>query len=96
MSREIASALMADKLNELRKLSYGELAGLVGQTFGSCVTGPDGAEYQMETEAHWDNQKGDNIRVIVAVDGGGVSSFKPLLSSFIIAPDGSFVGEEES
>ena len=49
----------------------------------------------METQIFWDEpkKKGGNLRVTVSVDGGGVSAAKPLLSAFIIAPNGSFVGE---
>jgi len=36
--------------------------------------------------------RGD-VRVLVAVDDGGMYAFKPLTDSFILAPDGSFVGE---
>jgi hypothetical protein len=50
MSREIARMLVEDKLNELRKLSYGELFELVGQVSCDGMSGPDGKEYQVETE----------------------------------------------
>jgi hypothetical protein len=30
--------------------------------------------------------------VVVAVDDGGLSAFKPMCDDFIVAPDGSFVG----
>lgn len=49
--------------------------------------------YQLESEVLWDGNAGGDIRVLVAVDGGGVSAFKPLTGDFILAPDGSFVGE---
>ena len=96
MSREIARAIIEDRLKELRKLSYGELAELVGQVGCDCVNGPDGEEYQVETETRWDGKKGGDIRVIVAVDGPGISTFRPLTGTFIVSADGSFVGENLS
>jgi len=91
----MAQAIADQKLNELRKLPYIELKKLLTEgNFATCVTGPDGQEYQMEVDVLWDDRRRrENIRVFASVDGGGVSSFKPLTRSFIMAPDGSFVGE---
>jgi len=94
MTREIARAIAEDRLKELRKLSYGELAELVGQVFCDRIKRPDGEEYQVETEARWDGKTGGDIRVIVAVDGPGTSAFKPLTETFIMSADGSFIGEK--
>jgi hypothetical protein len=93
MSRETARAIVEDRLKELRKFSYGELVKLTGQVSCDRINGPDGAEYQVETEARWDSKTGGNIRVIVAVDGPGVSTFRPLTEAFIMSADGSFIGE---
>jgi hypothetical protein len=94
MSREIARAIVEDRLNELRKFSYGELVKLVGQTPCDHINGPDGEEYQVETETRRDSKTGGNIRVIVAVDGPGASAFRPLTETFIMSADGSFIGED--
>jgi hypothetical protein len=94
MSREIARAIAEDMLKELRKLSYGELAKLVGEVSCDRIKRPDGEEYQVETEARWDSKTGGDIRVIVAVDGPGASAFIPLTETFIMAANGSFIGEK--
>jgi hypothetical protein len=93
MSREIARAIIEDRLKELRKFSYGELVKLADRIPCDRVNGPDGEEYQVETEARWDRKTGGNIRVIVAVDGPGASAFRPLTETFIMSADGSFIGE---
>jgi hypothetical protein len=93
MSREIARAIIEDRLKELRKFSYGELVKLVGQIPCDRVNGPDGEEYQVEIETRWDSKASGNIRVIVTVDGPGASAFRPLTEAFIMSADGSFVGE---
>jgi len=54
--------------------------------------GPSGAVYQLVTDVVWDDEKLGYIGVVVdlyedAVPHGG------LCSDFIMAPDGSFVGE---
>jgi hypothetical protein len=94
MSGEIARAIIEDKLKKLRKFSYGELVELVGEVSCDRTDGPDGAEYQVETEARWDSKTGGDVRVIVAVDGAGVSTFRPLTDTFIMSADGSFIGEK--
>jgi hypothetical protein len=48
----------------------------------------------VEVLALWDEGRpGGNLRVMVSIDDGGWRAFKPLTEDFIIAPDGSFVGE---
>jgi hypothetical protein len=91
MSREIARAINEDRVKELRKFSYGALIKLVGQVSCDRVNGPDDEEYQVETEIRWDSKTGGNIRAIVAVDGPGVSTFRPLTETFLISADGSFI-----
>ena len=93
MSSDIARAIIDDRLKELRKFSYGALVKLVGQVSCERVNGPDGEEYQVETETRWDSKWGGDVRVVVAVDGPGASSFRPLTGTFIMSADGSFVGE---
>ena len=94
MSRQIARAIIEDKLKELRKFSYGELVKWMGQVSADRINGPDGEEYQVETETRWDSKTGGDIRVIIAIDGPGVSSFRPLTESFIVSADGSSVGKK--
>jgi hypothetical protein len=93
-SRRIAAEIIDHRLEALRRLSYADLLQRRAETPCDTVIGPDGWEYQVETQVFWDepSKKGGNLRVMVSVDGGGTSVLKPLFGAFIIAPDGSFVG----
>ena len=94
MNRDFAKKLIDEELNALRKLSYAEWLLRIGQVSARSVFGPDSSkEYHVETEAFWDSKKNGNIRVLVLVNGGGLSDFVPLSGDFIISPDGAFVGE---
>jgi hypothetical protein len=55
--------------------------------------GESGTRYQAEIEVVWDDKRDGNLRVFAAIDDGGWRAFAPLTNSFIVAPDGSFVGE---
>jgi hypothetical protein len=57
------------------------------------VVAPSGTRYQIEVEAFWDDRKDKNLRVAIAIDDFGWSTFHPLVVAFIVAPDGRFVGE---
>lgn len=57
------------------------------------LSGRDGKEYQVGIEAFWDARPNGNIRVLVTVSSGGLSDFRPWCRDFIIAPDGSYLGE---
>jgi len=89
-ARKIARA----RIDELRRLPWEELRErYLTRPETVEVSGPSGMTYQVETEAFWDSSKEGDLRVIVKVDDGGWRAFMPLSEDFILAPDGSFVGE---
>jgi hypothetical protein len=93
MDKTEALALLEGHLNSWRNRPYSELASLIGSQTCSELVGASGAVYQVEVEAFWDAKRGGNIRVLAAIDDGGIRALKPLSSDFIMAPDGRFVGE---
>jgi hypothetical protein len=93
VDEQIVYALIDGWLEELKKRPYDDLVSFMGHPQTKEVTGGDGKNYQLEAEVFWDGKKGGDIRVIVAGDDGGWRAFKLLTSDFIMAPDGSFVGE---
>ena len=81
---------------ELRRQPYGTLvARYLKESDNRTVVAESGVEYQVEVQAFWDRPRHPgNLRVIIGVDDGGWrSSFSPLSTAFIVAPDGTFVGE---
>jgi hypothetical protein len=57
------------------------------------VQGRSRTRYHIELQGVWDARPGDVLRTLGSVDDGGWSAFVPLTDDFLIAPDGSFVGE---
>lgn len=55
------------------------------------VTGDSGRAYQVEVEALWDDPTNHDGSLRVWVTAG--DSMFPPVKSFIMAPDGSFIGE---
>lgn len=53
----------------------------------------DGTQCCVEINAMWDDKPEGNIRVIVSIDNGGWRALVPVTESFVIARDGTFVGE---
>jgi len=94
MNREIALCLMEQELRKLQKLPYQKFLKVLDKVSTTTLQGADGKTYQLERQAFWDCKKGGNIRVMVCVDDGGLSAFKPLSGAFIISPDGTFVKEQ--
>ncbi len=94
MDKEEARSLLSARVEELRAAPY---AALVERFLGESETvetpGRCGAAYQLQTRAFWDDRREGNLRVVVAIDDGGWRAFVPLTDGFIVAPDGSFVGE---
>ena len=105
MSKDEMRAILSERLSKYRLWSYAQLAEREGDSL-EHVDGiaSDGTAYFMELEVFWDDKPGGNIRVI-----GNLSAEpqKPLLGflpiylsdvsdSFIMSPDGRFVGEDET
>jgi hypothetical protein len=89
-----ANEVANSKVEELRKLSWSDLRnGYLDNPDTVEVAGPSGVTYQLEIQAFWDSGREGNLRVIVSVDDGGWRAFMPRSVDFIVAPDGSFVGE---
>jgi len=87
--------LLAHECEMWRKRSYAELVATMGRDCceHSDVVGPSGTTYQVEVNVFWDGAPGPNVRVLLSIDDGGWRAFVPLTDSFIMAPDGSFVGD---
>ena len=56
MNREEALSLLNARLDEYRKLSYGQLAARVGDEEFPEVVGASGTQYQMEIQIVWDDK----------------------------------------
>lgn len=93
MDKERARAVLAEALQPYRAKSHAALRDLIGQTDVFQIANPDGSDFQIEIEAFWDGKPDGDIRVMGGVDDGGWSAFSPLSDDFVMAPDGSFVGE---
>ncbi len=94
MDTQEARALAASHLETWRKRSYEDLVTLMDRD--CCehteVFGPSGTWYQVEVNVFWDDRPGGDVRVMLSIDDGGWRAFVPLTDSFIMAPDGTFVG----
>ncbi|MDQ6711831.1 MAG: hypothetical protein M3Z28_01385 [Candidatus Dormibacteraeota bacterium] len=93
MDKAEARQLLEAALAELRAKSWSELERLIGAPDAYSVQGKSGTRYQMEKQAFWDDKKGEDLRVMVSIDDGGWRSMFPMSVDFIMAPNGSFVGE---
>ena len=91
MDKIEARAVLAQHLARYRARAYSDLVKLLGTNSVAEVRGPSGAEYQIEID--WDSDK-VNLRVMGAIDDGRLpGALLPICDSFILAPDGRFVGE---
>jgi hypothetical protein len=94
MNREEAKQILALTASGLRKRSYRELCRLLDSCEYQEVIGPSQTSYQLQVLAVWDDKPNHNLRVFMGItDGRGWSTIFPLTECFIMAPDGSFVGE---
>ena len=88
-----AKAILLKESAKYRAKSYGDLKGLLGRQDTYEVSGPSGVVYQLEIQAFWDDTPNDVLRVRAAIDDKGIRAYMPMIEDFLIAPDGTFVGE---
>lgn len=94
MDKTEARGIALTRLNELRQSSWADLRDrYLDQPQTVEAMRESGTTYQVETLAVWDGPVDGDLRVMVNIDDGGWRAFVPLGVDFIIAPDGSFVGE---
>lgn len=91
MDENEARKLIDDRLMQVRQLSDHQLRGLERER---CeVVADSGTTYQIVTYVLEDDAKRGHLRVTGAADDFGWRAFAPLVGDFIVAPDGSFIGE---
>ncbi|SRR5712691_3783312 len=97
MNKGEAKELLADEIARLRQLPYEELLAFLRRPGVREVVAESGTRYDLDIEAFWyDRKEKTNLRVMVSVARvGSWRMFVPLSESFMIASDGSFVGEQE-
>ena len=93
MDLEEARAVLRVELARYRGYTRAQLERLLSEQDIKEARGASGTIYQVEIEAVWDDRVGGSIRVLGHIDDGGVRALMPLTDDFIVAPDGSFVGE---
>lgn len=93
MNKEEAAQILHAHLEEYRRRSYAELVTIIGETQIAEIHGASGTAYQIEVRVFWDGRPGGDVLVAGSIDDGGWRAFVPLIDSFLLSPDGSFVGE---
>lgn len=92
MDQAEARSILAFNLLRYRQRSFAELLRLIEEPEVLLVVGADGAQYQLEVQAVWDDRAQSRLRVMASIDDGGLSAFRPVSDDFLIAADGSPVG----
>ena len=93
MDRTDAKALAESHLAPYRRRSFAGLLPLLSTSEPFEGTTSDGIAYSGKIYAVWDGHPHHNLRVWSDVSWGGWSDFYPATVTFIMGPDGTFVGE---
>jgi len=96
VNEEEATRFADDFLAELRAYDFESLGRRIGEPEWRQIDVTDGITYRAQAQVFWDDDlERRNLRVMVAVDDRSQRFIiRPITRDFIIAPDGSFVGEE--
>ena len=88
-----AKSILEQELSRYRGRSYSELLSMVDHSETFERASPSGVTYQIEVQIFFDDEQKRALRILGAIDHGGWRAFKPWTDDFIMAPDGSLVGE---
>lgn len=95
MDNREATALLTAKLARWRGRTYGELRARIDDAPTTTeLRSASGAVSSIQVQVFWDAAPGAALRVLGAIDDGGLRAFVPLTDGFLLAPDGTFVGED--
>ena len=86
MDNHEAEGVMQSALARYRAMTYSELAKHIGSRETKTVPGESGRPYQVQIQIEWDAKPRGDIRVLGAVDDGGLRSFIPVTTDFIVEP----------
>jgi len=93
MDEHEVRALLEERLAEWRRRPCDEFASRVGGEPATAeLKGPSGTAYQLEVQVHRDAAPGGNVRVLAAIDDGGLRAFVPLTDDLIMAAEFSAKG----
>ncbi len=85
--------IVAKEIRSLRSQSHSELQQYLKPQVQTRV-GDSGTAYEVEIQAAWDDKSAQTLRVMVNIAEAGQWRFVDAsVDDFIIAPDGSFIGE---
>ena len=77
MDRDEALGLLNAKLDDYRKMPYTELVSNIDSNQVIEIVGLSGVEYQIEIQVMWDHKPNGDIRVMGAIDDGGLRAVGP-------------------
>lgn len=94
MDKQEARRILDRRIAELRDEPYERLKShWLQQPDCEQITADSGTNYQVEIEAFWDDEAAGHLRLIASIDDGGWRALMPITEGFIVAPNGSFIGE---
>jgi len=93
MDKAEAAEILRQELSRFRTRPQEDLLYLLHNQETFERVGPSKTVYQLEIQADWDDESERELRVTGCIDDKGWLAFYPLCDSFIMRPDGSFVGE---
>jgi hypothetical protein len=93
MNKDEAKIILERELGRYRRRSYSELLAVVGGSETFARPAPSGVTYQVAVRVFFDDESRRTLRVAGAIDDGGWCALVPVCDDFIMASDGTFVGE---
>jgi hypothetical protein len=93
MDKSEARSDLRRHMARYRTRSYTELVAAISRPEVCETPGESGTGYQIEIQVMWDDKRQRNLRVLGAIDDGGLRAFLPLCEDFVMAPDGTILDE---
>lgn len=83
-----AGKVLEQFLARYRQIPYAALAARVNEYDKKLMPREGGGIWQLQADFFWDDAPQGDIRVMAAIDDGGLSACAPITDSFIKSPEG--------
>lgn len=93
MDKAEALAILEDEVWALGQLTYEQLRSYYEGPRTFARKGPSGTTYHLEEQSFPDDRRTQSLRVLISIDDGGMSAFKPMTKDFIVTPDDAHLAQ---
>ncbi|HMQ10143.1 MAG TPA: hypothetical protein PKC21_06115 [Oligoflexia bacterium] len=87
MNKQHAQTILNEQEKLLSAIAFEELKHrFLNLSETKTIQGSDGVNYQIQIEGFWDDSSKKRLRIVIAIDDGGLRAFSPMTTDILVSP----------